>query len=303
MKSNCLRVVALILVPAAILAGGEDLNAPPIVTAAAWAIADARTGKLLWGHNEDEPRKSASTTKMMCAYTVLLLADKEPGIMDEWLTVSELAGTTSGTTAAIKPGERLRVNDCLYGLLLPSGNDAGNALAEHFHPRLDPPDDALLKAGLADPKLDTRRNFIAEMNRVARRIGLKGTVYRSSFGDGGTEQDRTTTSRDLCRVASMAMQLPAFRKYVATRRHEGDVQLPDGGTRTAVWENSNKLLDLDLGYDGIKNGITNQAGHCLVASGHRGEDHLYVVVLGCTSDESRYADARNLFRWAWTKRD
>ena len=280
----------------------EDLTAPPVVTASAWAIADARTGNVLWGHHDTEPRKAASTTKMMCAYTVLLLAEKAPATLDEWMTVSTLAGTTAGTTAALKPGESVQVKDALYGLLLPSGNDAGNALAEHFHPRLAPPDEEMRSRGLADPGLSTRAHFIAEMNRVARRIGLGGTIYRSSFGDGGTEQDRTTTARDLCQLAWMAMQMPVFRELVGTRRHEAEVRGPDGTIRQAVWENSNNLLALDLGYDGIKTGITNQAGHCLVASGHRGADQLYIVVLGSTSDESRYADARNLFRWAWAQR-
>jgi D-alanyl-D-alanine carboxypeptidase len=96
-----------------------------------------------------------------------------------------------------------------------------------------------------------RVNFIAEMNRAARSIDLKSTVYRSSFGDGGTEQDRTTTARDLSRLAWKAMQMSAFRRHVATLRHEAEVRRPDGTTRRAVWENTNKLLALDLGYDGI----------------------------------------------------
>jgi D-alanyl-D-alanine carboxypeptidase (penicillin-binding protein 5/6) len=300
--SSLLTAAIMLAHSVALQAGEEDLDGPPVISAAVWAIADGKTGKVIWGQRENEPRKTASTTKMMCAYTVLLLAEKEPAILDEWMTISELAGTTGGTTAALKPGERVHVKDCLYGLLLPSGNDAGNALAEHFHARLEPPDEVMLKFGLADPKLDTRKNFIAEMNRMARRVGLKDTKYRSSFGDGGTDEDRTTTACDLCRLAWTAMQMPLFRQYVATRRHEADVQKPDGTTRRAVWENSNKLLELDLGYDGIKNGITNQAGHCLVASGRRGADHLYVIILGGSSDESRYADARNLFRWAWAQR-
>src|SRR4029078_139632 len=155
----------------ALQAGEEDLKGLPAISAAVWAIADGKTGNVLWGQREDEPRKTASTTKMMCAYTVLLLAEKEPAILDEWMTISELSGTTGGTTAALKPGERVQAKDCLYGLLLPSGNDAGNALAEHFHARLEPPDEAMLQFGLADPKLDTRKNFVAEMNRVARRVG------------------------------------------------------------------------------------------------------------------------------------
>lgn len=284
------------------LKDGEDFNDPPPVTAKAWAIADGRTGELLWGSHADEPSKSASTTKMMCAYVVLLLAEKNPAVLDEWVTFSKLADNTPGSTADLKEGESVPVRHCLYGLLLPSGNDVGNALAEHFHSRLAPPDAALLKAGLDNPGLATRVNFIAEMNRVARSIGLTNTIYRSSYGDGGTEHDRTTTARDLTRLAWQAMQNPRFREVVGTSRYECEVRTPTGGSRPAVWENTNQLLKLNAGYDGVKTGTTTQAGACLVSSGRRAGDHLIVAVLGSESGNGRFVDTRNLFRWAWQKR-
>ena len=273
---------------------------PPAVTAKAWAIADGHTGKFLWGLNADEPRKSASTTKMMCALVILQLAEKNPSVLDESVTFSKLAGTTVGSTAAIKPGERVTVRDCLFGLLLPSGNDAGNALAEHFNSRFAPPDAAMVAFGLGGTNLSTRSNFIAEMNRTARRLGLTNTKYRSSFGDGGTEQDRTTTARDLTRLAWHAMQLPSFRHYVGTQHHEGKVRQVDGTSRTAAWTNTNQLLGQD-GFDGVKTGTTIQAGNCLVASGHRGSAHLISAVLGAKADNDRYTDTQALFDWAWSE--
>jgi len=294
--------ILLLAMNADLHAAEEDLATPPVVTALSWVISDAKAGAVLWEHAADEPRKAASTAKTMCAYTILLRAEKEPAIMDEWVKITQLAGTTSGSTAGLKLGEQVQVKDCLLGMLLPSGNDAGNALAEHLNSRFAPPDEAMLKAGLDNPLLKTRANFIAEMNRNARQIGMTSTIYRSSFGDGGTEQDRTTTARDLSRLAFIAMQKPQFCAWVATQRHSAEVKQTDGTPRTAVWENTNQLLALDLGYDGIKGGLTNQAGHCLIASGHRGDDHLYVVVLGGSSSEARFADTRNLFRWAWSKR-
>lgn len=292
------------MVIAPFICSAQDIagSPPPVVTAKAWAVADAKTGEVLWARNADEKRKSASTTKMMCAWTVLRLAEKQPSVLDERVTFSELAGSTNGTGAGIKAGESLPVRDCLRGLLLPSGNDAGNALAEHFNARFDPPDADMLRAGLDDPKLATRVNFIAEMNRHARAFGMKDTIYRSSFGDGGTERDRTTTARDLLRLAQATMQSPAFREIVATKHYECEVRRPDGGTRKAAWDNTNKLLAVDPAYDGIKTGMTNQAGNCLVASGHLRGDRLFVVVLGCDTEDSRFTDARSLFRWAWTQR-
>ena len=280
----------------------EDFSTSPPVTAKAWAITDGRTGELLWSFNADEPRKSASTTKMMCAYVILQLAEQQPSVLDEIVIFSELADKTSGSTADVKVEERLLVRECLYGLLLPSGNDAGNALAEHFNNRFSPPDERLLSLGLGDSALSTRANFIAEMNRAAKRIGLTNTIYRSSFGDGGTPEDRTTTVRDLTRLAWHAMQNPRFREYVSTQRYECQVQTPEGGNRLAVWTNTNQLLPLNEGYDGVKTGTTKQAGACLVSSGRRGRDHLFVAVLGSETGEGRYVDTRNLYAWAWQQR-
>ncbi len=139
------------------------------------------------------------------------------------------------------------------------------------------------------------------MNRKAAALNMERTFYRSSFGDGGAETDRTTTVRDLLTLAHHALQNPLFRQYVSTLRHETIVNTPAGGTRPVVWMNTNQLLGIE-GYDGIKTGTTNQAGSCLVSSGRRGDDHLLIVVLGATSNDGRYVDARNLYRWAWQQR-
>ena len=274
----------------------DPLDGPPFVTCKAWAVGDGKTGAVLWGGEADKARKAASTTKMMCAYVVLQLAAKDPKVLDETVTFSKLADNTTGSTADIRAGESLTVRECLYGLLLPSGNDAGVALAEHFNARLAPPDPK--PEGF---KENTRSNFVAEMNRAAKQLGMADTTYRSPYGDGGTEKDATISPRDLVKLAAAAMRDPAFRKYVGTARHETDVKQPDGSPRHVVWENTNQLLKTE-GYDGVKTGTTTQAGACLVSSGRRGDDHLIVVVLGSTSGDARFTDSRNLFRWAWRER-
>ncbi|MFQ5809901.1 MAG: D-alanyl-D-alanine carboxypeptidase family protein [Armatimonadota bacterium] len=276
----------------------DPLDGPPPVSAKAWAIADGKTGEVLWGLNEDEPRKIASTTKIMCAWVVIQLAAADPAVLDEVVTFSRLADETGGSTAGVREGEQVRVGELLYGLLLPSGNDAGNALAEHFNDRLEPPEDPELRDS---PDLATRANFVAEMNRHARRLGMANTTYRIPYGDGGTASQFTSTARDLLRLAWSAMQEPLFRQYVSTRRYRCVLATPDGGERVVVWRNTNQLLAIE-GYEGVKTGTTGQAGACLVSSGRRGEDHLLVAVLGSAASPCRYYDTRNLFRWAWLER-
>lgn len=287
-----------LLLQSAASQAAEDLDAPPVVTALSWAIADAGSGELLWSHLPDEPRKAASTAKMMCAYVVLELAEKDPAVLDEWVTFSKLAANTAGSTAELEAGEQVRVRDGLYALMLPSGNDMGNAFAEHFHPRLAPPGDETPDNAKTSASA-TRMNFVAEMNRTARRLGLSHTTYRIAYGDGGSADDRTTTARDLVTLAMAARQKPLFREVVATAAKTATIRLPDGSEREAAWKNTNQLLEIG-GYDGVKTGTTPSAGRCLVASGTHEGKSLIVVTLGSTSDEARFADSRNLFRWAWT---
>jgi D-alanyl-D-alanine carboxypeptidase (penicillin-binding protein 5/6) len=281
----------------------DSLEGPPFVSCKAWALADGRTGEIIEGFNSDKGLKVASTTKIMCAYVILQLAKENRGVLREKVTFSKTADETVGSTSAIREGESLTVGKCLYALMLPSGNDAGNALAEHFNERLEPPgsNDAPLDKMYRNAPTAPRRNFIAEMNRVARRLGMTNTVYRTPFGDGGGDDAHTTSARDLIRLAALAMKGPLFRKVVGTRRYECEVTDGNGGRRTLVWENTNELLKIE-GYDGVKTGTNTGAGACLVASVRRGGRHLLCVVLHSSSRSGRYVDARNLLRWGLVQR-
>jgi len=264
----------------------DRLAGPPVVSAKAWAVADA-TGKVLWGANEAEPRPIASTTKIMTAWLVLRRAAADPKVLDEVVTFSERAAKTPGSSAKLRAGDRLPVRELLYGLLLPSGNDAAVAVAEHFGPRC-PAD------GAGD---DPVKRFVGEMNRQARALQLKETTYLDPNGLSRNE----SSPRDLAALTARAMQDPRFREYVGTRHHRYEVTQADGTKRPVTWDNTNKLLDIE-GYDGVKTGTTTAAGACLVGSGVRGTDRLIVVILGSTAGDGRYTDARNLFRWAWRQR-
>lgn len=270
----------------------DPLTGTPFVTCKAWAVGNAKTGELLWGENTTEPRDFASTTKIMTAYIVLKAAQKEPKVLDETVVFSRAADRTRGSTAGIRTGEKLPVRELLFGLLLPSGNDAAVALAEHFGARLTA---AGGQAGAGDP-LDV---FVDEMNRTARELGMQATTYRNPHGL--TAKGHVSSAQDLLRLAAAAMEVPLFREYVATRQRGCQVIGPGGYRRNVLWKNTNQLLGIE-GYLGVKTGTTSAAGACLVSHGRRGTDELFVVVLGSTSGDARYVDTRNLFRWAWQQR-
>jgi serine-type D-Ala-D-Ala carboxypeptidase (penicillin-binding protein 5/6) len=263
--------------------------APPAgIAAKAWAILDGKTGKPLWGFHETEARPIASTTKIMTAWIILQRADKDPKLLDEEIRFSERAAATRGSSCRLKAGERLPVCELLYGLLLPSGNDAAVALAEHFGPRLQSGDPA---------KEDGVRLFVAEMNRQAKRLKLEETRFLDPNGLARNQ----ASARDLAVLTWHAMQNKHFREYVKTRAHECEVLAEANTKRRVKWQNTNRLLE-DTSCDGVKTGTTSAAGACLVASVHKGADHLIVVVLGSTNGDGRYEDTRKLLRWAWEQR-
>lgn len=270
----------------------DPLAGPPFVTAKAWAIGDAKTGRILWQDNGSESRDFASTTKVMTAWLVLQEAAKETVILDEVITFSADADKTPGSTSGVKTGEKIAVRELLYGLMLPSGNDAAVALAEFAGPRFSADGDT------AEAQRPVAR-FVAQMNRVAKELGMNQTTYANPHGlpDGR----HRSTAIDQVTLAARVMQDERFRHYAGTRRHAVRVEGAGGYQRNIVWKNGNELLDT-AGYLGVKTGTTDAAGACLISFGSHQKEELIVVVLGSSSNQGRYTDTRNLYRWAWQQR-
>ncbi len=270
-------------------AAADAITGRPFVTCKAWAIVDGETGELIDGEQADEPLHNASTTKMMTAYLVVRYTAEHPEVLDEIVTFSARADNTTGSTAAIRTGERLPVRDLMYGLLLPSGNDASVALAEHFGARLaGRPDER-------DPAI-AYDLFVEQMNAAAAELGMTATHYKNPHGL--SVKGHSSSAHDLIKLARVALQLPLFEQVVNTSRHECLVVGFAGYQRKLVWKNTNRLLEIE-GFDGVKTGTTTLAGACLVSRGRRDGRSLLVAVLGSAASDSRYTDTRNLYRWGW----
>ncbi len=238
----------------------DPLQGPPFVTCKAWGIADAETGQLRWSHNESTRLDPASTTKIMTAFVALKYAENDPDAFQKRVVFSERADQTTGSSCGLRTGEMLPVSELLYGLLLPSGNDASVALGEHFGRHFDAPPESEKAEDVDDPLI----RFIAQMNRTAAALDLHDTSYRNTHGM--TDPDHLTSVRDLARLGSEAMRIPRFRKLVGTPQHGYRVQSASGYERNVLWRNTNRLLGIEA-YHGIKTGTTNAAGACLVSYG------------------------------------
>lgn len=273
-------------------APADPLTGPPFVTAKAWAVADLKSGQILFQSNSDQVLDIASTTKIMTAYLVLELAEKDPKVLDEKITFSERADQTRGSTSGIRAGEIVSVRNLLYGLLLPSGNDASVALAEHFGSRLKP------KTQDNAEQASSYDYFILAMNAKAKSLGMMQTAFKNPHGL--TVAGHHSTAADLIRLGRAAMDLKSFRKYVSTRQFGCTLHSKTGYQRNVIWKNTNQLLKTE-GYLGIKTGTTSAAGACLVSVSKRAERELIMVTLGSGSSRGRYVDSRNLYRWVWNQ--
>ncbi len=264
----------------------EQFDGPPAVTCEAWTVIDAESGDTIASHHASEVLRPASTTKIMTGLLVLELAQQSPDILDETVEFSRRADKTGGTTTGIATGEKVKVGDLLYGLLLPSGNDASVALAEHFGDRMQ-----------VDSPSKGYDRFVAAMNQRAKQLDLRDTHYENPHGldkDG-----HVTTAADLAVVARTAMQIPEFRKIVKTVQYQTTVIKNDGSQRVVQWQNTNQLLP--FGYLGVKTGYTYLAKSCLVSCSQHDGRELIMVVLKASSKDARFTDSRNLWRWIWTE--
>ncbi|MDA0790908.1 MAG: serine hydrolase [Proteobacteria bacterium] len=270
-----------------VAAADEVLRSLPMVTAQSWAISDGATGAVLYEQGIDVPRQIASLTKVMTALLVLDQVASNPSYLEEIATVSRRADQQFGTTARLIQGDRLSIGQLLYALLLPSGNDAAMVLAEQVGRRLNLP-----------TGVDVLSGFVNRMNDKAIALGMTRTTFVDVHGMGENE----STARDMLYLGRFAMNNPHFREVVGTVEVNVQVRSRRSELRSIEWRNTNELL-AHSAIDGIKTGQTNEAGGCLLISGGDGGQHLFVVVLGSSTQETRFLDAYNLFQWAlWTSR-
>ena len=265
----------------------SDANGTPIVSCKAWAVADARTGRIIAGDRQDVPLDIASTTKMMTALLIAKEIENDPSVLEESIAFSQRADQTIGSSATVRAGESIRLKDALYGLMLPSGNDASVALAEWYG----------LRKGAAERKLDPLKLFIDAMNEQATELKMNHSTFRNTHGL--THPEHKSSCADLITLARELMKFPLVMEIVQTRQYSCTVKGQEGYTRRLSWTNTNQLLDRQ-GYLGFKTGTTDAAGACLVSLSRLEDNETIVVVLGSSGSAARYSDSRNLHRWSWT---
>ena len=227
-------------------------------------IIDANSGKTLQATSAESIRHPASLTKIMTLYLLFERLDSGKIKLDSTMDVSENASEQAPTKLGLQPGQTLRVEDAIKGLVTRSANDAAVVIAESL-------------GGSEDA-------FAKEMTRKARALGMSKTVYTNA--SGLPDDDQVTTARDQATLGrAIQERFPKYYRYFATDAFN---------YRGRVIRNHNRLIGRVEGVDGIKTGYTRSSGFNLVTSMKRGNRFLVGVVLGGRSGGSRDAIMRNL---------
>jgi D-alanyl-D-alanine carboxypeptidase (penicillin-binding protein 5/6) len=291
MHSNRVRGVAVMLLVSVLLAGLPTRAAPatptptpsdaphgllgiqpPALTATSAFVVDLTTGVELYEQNVDTPVPPASTMKIVTA----LLA-RQMLTLDDQVTVEDgdLIDATIYSTMGLEAGDVISVGDLLRGLLIPSGGDAGNALARA----------AGVKLGASDDKAVGR--FVDELNTYAARIGMRGSHFTNPIGED--DPNELSTARDLVRATQQLLDDQFLTQIVGTSSAVVHVGGPNA--RDLELHTSNELLGARGDVFGVKTGTEDTAGQCLILGYWRGDNRVIGVVLG---SQDRYADMQAL---------
>lgn len=244
--------------------------------APSFILIDAPSGQVLMEGNADQRMYPASTTKIM----TLLLA-LEYGNLDEIITIPASAADIPADSSLVPvyPGEQMRMIDLLYGLMIRSGNDAANAVAE-------------LCAGSVE-------GFVDQMNALASRLGMNSSHFVNPHGYHDAEH--YTTARDLAIAARKGLTDPTFCQIVTCMNYTlPATQKRDALTLQNIWELFDPASEYYIpGAAGVKSGYTSAAGFCYVGAAQRNGRTLIAVVLDESTRNRAWTDLSRLFEYGF----
>lgn len=254
---------------------------PPTVQAkAAYLIDEDSSHVLLDVHGQDR-LPMASTTKITTAILTIETADLTQTVTIRQDAIDEV-NTHQGSSAGLVVGDQIRLRDLLYGLMLPSGDDAAIAIA--------------------DAVGGTTSKFVQMMNSYAKQLGLTQTHYINPDGltylapGGQPDPNEYTNAADLVRLTRHALANPIFAQLVQLQHY---VLFPTQVHHAYDWQGINALLTTYPGATGVKTGFTAEAGYCLVFAATNGQHHLIGALLHEPDDNQRFVDARALLDWGF----
>ncbi len=233
----------------------NSFNAQAVdISAECACVINADNNEVVFEYNSNSKHSMASTTKIMTA--ILALENTKP---DEIVRVSANASSQEGSSIYLKTGDKMSMENLVYGMMLNSGNDAACAIAEHIG--------------------GTNEEFCQMMNKKAVEIGAKNTSFKNA--NGLDADGHYSTAYDMAIIAAYGLKNDKFREIVSTKN-----ETIDNGEIITYLKNHNKLLWNYDGCIGVKTGYTKKTGRCLVSAAKRNGVTLVAVTLNAPSDWS-----------------
>lgn len=227
----------------------------PMHVGASVIVMDADSNRVLYGENEREKRLIASTSKIMTSMVVLNNAN-----INDIITISPNVLKSYGSGIYVEVGEKISVEDLLYGLMLRSGNDAGIALSEYVG--------------------GSEEGFAILMNSLAKSLGMNDTNFINATGlENNKGEGNTSTCYDMALLMSYAMKNKTFKNITGTKH-----KIVKTNYKTYDWYNKNKLLTSYKYTTGGKTGYTKKAYRTLVTSATKDDKNLVIVTLNERED-------------------
>lgn len=288
---------AIAALAALICATAASAQAP-----AAYVISDSTTGFILEQSGGTKKRPVGSLTKIATAMVVLDWATRSKADLGQLATIPASVAQLGGAQGVgFQPGDQCPLRDLLYAALLQSDNAAAAALAEH------------VGLELKGAQLSAADSFVAQMNALARQLGMARTRFVNPHGLDHLERTAPySTAEDLAKLTAYAMANSAFRFYVSQKERKITFTTAGGEPSSYLLRNTNELLGTHA-IDGVKTGTTARAGQCVIVSAAKapetrqeGTEHiitprrLNVVVLG---SGERFNTASGLLQRGWSLYD
>ncbi|MGN0467182.1 MAG: D-alanyl-D-alanine carboxypeptidase family protein [Acutalibacteraceae bacterium] len=224
------------------------------ISAASAVVMEAQSGQVIFEKNAHTRRSMASTTKIMTAVLAV-----ESGRINETVEISAEMCGAEGTSIGLKAGNKIKLLNLVYGMMLESGNDAANAVAVFLGKSVE--------------------QFANMMNRKALEIGMENTNFVTP--SGLDDENHYTTAYDMALLGAYAMKNPLFEQIVSSKSAKVDFESPD---ITVTYSNHNRLLYSYDGAVGIKTGFTKKSGRCLVSAAKKNGVKVIAVTLSAPDD-------------------
>nr|WP_295971741.1 D-alanyl-D-alanine carboxypeptidase family protein [uncultured Bacillus sp.] len=251
-----LLLVCILIISTVLLQPPQRTEAAAYASASSAILMEQQSGRVLYEKEAHKKRRIASITKIMTAILAI-----ESGKLDETVTVSSDAVKAEGSSIFLKSGEKIKLEDLVYGLMLRSGNDAAVAIAEYVGGSLN--------------------GFVYLMNQKAEEIGMKNTNFANPHGLDDHE-NHYSTAYDMALLTRYAMTNDTYKKIAGTKVHHA----PDPTDKwDREWKNKNRLLTELYDYTtGGKTGYTKRAKRTLVTTASKGGLDLIAVTLNGPDD-------------------